>query len=233
MLEIKNITFGYAPNRNVFQDFTLTFGCPGVYGLLGKNGTGKSTLLYLIMGLLRPKSGVVSLDGKDTSLREASLLADLFIVPEDYSLPKVRLEDYVNAIAPLYPKFSMDRLSKSLNVFDMSTDVSLGELSMGQSKKAYMAIALATGSRILLMDEPTNGLDIPSKSQFRKAIAAGLDENQTVIISTHQVKDVELLLDHVAIIDRNRVVVNDKMDSLFSDNESIDLERLFLNNVTH
>ena len=69
--------------------------------------------------------------------------------------------------------------------------------------------------------------------QLFEALRAVNDYEQTVIISTHQVKDVELLLDHVAIIDRNRVVVNDKMDSLFSDNESIDLERLFLNNVTH
>jgi len=233
MLEIKNITFGYTPFKNVFQDFSLEFENPGVYGLLGKNGTGKSTLLYLIMGLLHPKSGQILFEGNETSKREASVLADLFIVPEDYNLPNVTLKDYVKALAPLYPKFSEEKLNNCLGVFEMDQDVKLGEISMGQKKKVYMAIALAAGTRILLMDEPTNGLDIPSKSQFRKVIAAGMDANQIIIISTHQVKDVELLLEHVIIIDENKIVVNDSIDSLFDEDENIDLEKLFLNNVTH
>lgn len=227
MLELKNVSFGYTPMQNVIHNFSLDYSENGVYGLLGKNGTGKSTLLYLIMGLLRPKSGQVLFNGVDTSLRVPSTLADMFIVPEEYDLPNISLDAYIKALSPLYPRFSNEILSKCLNGFELGRDIQLKSLSMGQKKKVYMCMALATNTRLLLMDEPTNGLDIPSKSQFRKVIAGSLSDDQTVIISTHQVRDVELLLDHVTMIDENRVLINDRMDNLFKEDEPVDLEKLF------
>lgn len=227
MLEINNITFGYNSLKPVLQGFSLKYEENGVYGLLGKNGTGKSTLLYLIMGLLRPKSGEIKFNGTDTSLRSTETLSDMFIVPEEYNLPNIRLSEYIRTLAPLYPRFSEEMLRKCLDGFEMERDANLISLSMGQKKKVYMCLALATKAHLLMMDEPTNGLDIPSKSQFRKVLAGSLDEGQTVIISTHQVKDVELLLDHVTMIDDNKVLVNDKIENLFGENENVDLERLF------
>ena len=227
MLEIKNLNFGYTPTKNVIQGLSLDYKENGVYGLLGKNGTGKSTLLYLIMGLLRPKSGEILFNGVDTSRRLPDTLADMFIVPEEYDLPPVTLQEYIKALSPLYPHFSQEMLRGCLDCFEMEQDVNLKALSMGQKKKIYMSVALATNARLMLMDEPTNGLDIPSKSQFRKVIAGNLDENQTVIISTHQVKDVELLLDHVTMIDEKKVLINDRIENLFTENEPVDLERLF------
>ena len=84
MIEIKNVTFGYNKYCNVLQDFSLQFKKGGVYGLLGKNGTGKSTLLYLMMGLLRPKQGEVRIDGVLASKRLPEMMQDIFIVPEEY-----------------------------------------------------------------------------------------------------------------------------------------------------
>ena len=228
MLSIHNITFGYEKRKPVLHNLSLEFSESGVYGLLGKNGTGKSTLLSLTMGLLRPWKGHICWQGEDTSLRRPETLADIFIVPEEYDLPHIGLNDYIRALAPMYPRFSKEVLDRCLDGFEMPREVALGSLSMGQKKKVYMCMALATGCRLLLLDEPTNGLDIPSKSLFRKVIAGNLGEDQTIIISTHQVRDVERLLDHVTMIDQNRVVVNDRMSNLFGDDESIDLERLFL-----
>lgn len=214
MLEIKNVSYGYVKGYDVLHDFSLTLDEGGVYGLLGKNGTGKSTLLYLIMGLLRPREGSVLFDGKSTALRRPDTMSQLFIVPEEYDLPRIPLRNYVRSIRPFYPRFSDETLRTCLSVFDMDRDVNLGALSMGQKKKVYMCVALATNTRLLVMDEPTNGLDIPSKSQFRKVVATGMTEEKSIVISTHQVRDVELLLDHVVVIDRNKQLLNCAMGQL-------------------
>ena len=210
MIDIKNVTFEYTSSAQVLENFSLQFQDGGVYGLLGKNGTGKSTLLYLITGLLRAQKGGVEVDGVAAEKRQAETLAEMFIVPEEYDLPPISLKRYVNALKPFYPRFSDELLEQCLKEFEMPTDVNLGALSMGQKKKVYICVALAANTKYLLLDEPTNGLDILSKSLFRKVVVKGMSEDKTVIISTHQVHDVEHLLDHVVIIDRNRVLLDQK-----------------------
>ncbi len=228
MISIQNIKFGYNNHQAVLDGFSLEFSQSGIYGLLGKNGTGKSTLLYLMMGLLRPKKGEVTIDGVSASLRSPEILGEMFLVPEEYDLPPISLSQYVRAIKPFYPRFSEELLERSLANFEMTSDVNLGQLSMGQKKKVYMSVAIASGTRYLLMDEPTNGLDILSKSQFRKAIIDSMTDDRTVIVSTHQVHDVERLLDHVCIIDRNQVLLN---EPLVEKDQAIDLEELFIRTV--
>ena len=230
MIDIKNVTFGYNKYCNVLQDFSLQFKKGGVYGLLGKNGTGKSTLLYLMMGLLRPKQGEVRVDGILTSKRLPEVMQDMFIVPEEYDLPAIDLRDYVHSLKPFYPRFSEELLEKCLEGFEMDPNVNLGSLSLGQKKKVYMCVALATNTRFLLMDEPTNGLDILSKSQFRKVVITGMSEEKTIIISTHQVHDVEHLLDHVVIIDQNSILLD---KPLTEEEGPVDLEKLFIETVNH
>ncbi len=230
MIDIKNVTFGYTPSAKVLEDFSLQFQDGGVYGLLGKNGTGKSTLLYLITGLLRAQKGNVEVDGVAAETRKAESLAEMFIVPEEYDLPPIALKRYVDALKPFYPRFSDELLEQCLQEFEMSMDVNLGALSMGQKKKVYMCIALAANTKYLLLDEPTNGLDILSKSLFRKVVVKGMSEDKTVIISTHQVHDVEHLLDHVVIIDRNRVLLDQKLEE--ADESPIDIEKLFIETLT-
>jgi len=208
MMEIKNVSFGYNRKQTVFDDFSLTLGEGSVYGLLGRNGTGKSTLLYLMTGLLRPHRGEVLYQGVNVFLRRPETLSQMFIVPEEFNLPKVSLKQFVSLNRPFYPRFSDELLRSCLRDFDMNEDIHLGELSMGQKKKAYMCFALATNTRLLVMDEPSNGLDIPSKSQFRRVVASGMAEDKAVIISTHQVRDIDSLLDHVVIIDGSRTLLN-------------------------
>lgn len=228
MIDISNVTFEYRKGKPVLKDFSLSFPQGGVYGLLGKNGTGKSTLLYLISGLLRPRHGEVRVDGMLSANRQPQMLREIFLVPEEYDLPSVSLKSYTRALKSFYPRFSDDLLRKCIEVFDLEMDMQLGTLSMGQKKKVYMCVALATGTRVLLMDEPTNGLDILSKSQFRKAVVQGMDEDKTVLVSTHQVHDVERLLDHVTIINGNQVLLHGPLNE---DNGPVDLEKLFIETV--
>lgn len=209
MIEVKNISFKYAGGKRlVFDDFSLKLEENKIYGLLGKNGTGKSTLLYLLSGLLRPMKGSVKCDDVDAYKREPEILREIFLVTEEFELPSMRLSEYVDIYKPFYPKYSQEVLENCLRDFELTTDVHLGELSMGQKKKAYMSFALATNTKYLLMDEPTNGLDIPSKSQFRKVIAQNMTEERMVTISTHQVHDVEQMLDHILILDQHSVLLN-------------------------
>lgn len=228
MVDISNVTFEYRKGKPVLKDFSLSFPQGGVYGLLGKNGTGKSTLLYLISGLLRPRHGEVRVDGMLSANRQPEMLREIFLVPEEYDLPSVSLKSYTRALKSFYPRFSDELLRKCIEVFDLEMDMQLGTLSMGQKKKVYMCVALATGTRVLLMDEPTNGLDILSKSQFRKAVVQGMEEDKTVLVSTHQVHDVERLLDHVTIINGNQVLLHGPLNE---DNGPVDLEKLFIETV--
>ncbi|MBR5540940.1 MAG: ABC transporter ATP-binding protein [Bacteroides sp.] len=215
MINVNQVSFSYGRRKTkVLDGFTMNLEKGSVYGLLGKNGTGKSTLLYLMAGLLRPQAGRVLYKGADVIKRYPSTLQDMFLVPEEFALPNVSLKQYVKLNAPFYPQFSDELLKACLRDFDMNEDIHLGELSMGQKKKAFMCFALATNTSLLMMDEPSNGLDIPSKSQFRKVIASGMTDDKAVIISTHQVRDIDSLLDHVLIMDGSQLLLNQSVASI-------------------
>ena len=209
MIDVRDLCFHYQGSKHqVFDHFALQLQPGSVYGLLGKNGTGKSTLLYLISGLLRPDSGTVTVNGMESRLRLPEMLQEVFIVPEEYAMPDMSFEAFADMMRAFYPHFSDDLLAKCLADFEMPARPNLKELSMGQKKKVYMSFAIATGTRLLMMDEPTNGLDIPSKALFRKVVANYMEDDRTLIISTHQVHDIESLLDHVVIINQSRVLLN-------------------------
>ena len=215
MITIDNISYKYAgKGAEVFHDFSLGLKENRIYGLLGENGTGKSTLLYLISGLLFPKKGRIEVNGYDVCKRHPDMLRDMFIVPEEYDLPAVSLKRYVEMNRPFYPRFSDETLQRCLKDFGISPDVRLNALSMGQKKKVYMSLALATRVRLLLLDEPTNGMDIPSKAIFRKVVAENMADDSLVIISTHQVHDVESLLDHVLMIDHKSILLDAGLDEI-------------------
>ena len=208
-IKLEKVDYRYRGAReNALTDITLTLGANKIYGLLGKNGVGKSTMLYLIAGLLKAKQGKVSIDGIETQLRRPEILKDVFIVTEEFTLPNVSLSEYIKMNRPFYPDFSTDVLNNCLKAFELASDMKLGELSLGQKKKVYMSFALATGTKILLFDEPTNGLDITSKSQFRQVVSQSMTEERTIIISTHQVHDIEQLVDHVVILSKKGVLLN-------------------------
>ena len=217
MLKLEKLTFSY-PRRHepVVDDFSLDLGEGGIYGLLGPNGAGKSTLLYLISGLLTPKSGRVTIKGIDSSRRLPETLSDIFIVPEELTLPAVRLDAYVKMNAPFYPRFSHEDLQRHLSTFEVN-DIArykLSSLSMGQKKKIFMCFALACNTSLLLMDEPTNGLDIPGKAAFRRFIASSASDDRIIVISTHQVRDIDRILDHVIIMNNRSLLLNETINAI-------------------
>lgn len=212
MLQVENISFSYGRRKpEVLSDFSFSLEKGRVYGLLGKNGVGKSTLLYLMCGLLTPKHGRVMYHGVDTRRRLPETLRDVFLVPEEFDLPAVSLVQFVELNSPFYPNFSKEDMMTYLHLFEMDWNIHLGGLSMGQKKKVFMSFALATHTSLLLMDEPTNGLDIMAKSQFRKFIASGMSDERTIVISTHQVRDIDNVLDHVVIMNNSCVLLDESI----------------------
>ena len=206
MIKIENLTFAYGKKEpNVIDDLSIELHAGSIYGLLGKNGTGKSTLFYLLSGLLFPDAGSVKLDQVEVSKRKLGTLQDIYILPEEFDAPKISFDKYVRLHAPLYPRFNHEQLSRCMAEFELPMDVNLDSLSMGQKKKAMLCFALATGTRLLLLDEPTNGLDIPSKAVFRRVVSSCMDDQRLIIISTHQVRDVEYLLDRLILLKDSRL----------------------------
>ena len=214
MVELSHIQFNYKKNKPLFNDLNLTLSPGHIYGLLGKNGAGKSTLLKNIAGLVFPKSGEASIFGIPVKDRSPEMLQDIYVVPEEFNLPAIKLKSYASINGAFYPKFNHAELNKYLSEFEISDDVKITSLSYGQKKKFLIAFGLATNARVLILDEPTNGLDIPSKSQFRKILASALDENKLIIISTHQVRDLENLIDSVVVLEKGEVIFNREIISI-------------------
>lgn len=211
MIAFKDVCFSYRRNVPVLSNLSLQIEPGTVCGLLGRNGVGKSTMLYLTAGLLLPRSGQVLCNGYIPSDRQVNFLSDIFIVPEEFDLPPITLDEYVRINSVFYPKFNLDLMHSILEIFALPGNINLGALSLGQKKKAFLSFALACNTSILLLDEPTNGLDITAKRMFRAAITAAMTDDKTIIISTHQVYDVENILDHVVIADNNRILLNRPM----------------------
>ncbi len=217
MLNIKNLNFRYSrKGKQTISDFNLTLTEGGIYGLLGENGAGKSTLLHIIMGLLTPESGKVTFNGENTRKRLPSVLADMYIVPEENELPQIHLLTFARKYGALYPKFSMEDMYRHLSTFGITGNPRLDKLSMGQKKKITLSFAMACNTSLLIMDEPTNGLDIPSKSAFRKFIVESINDDRIFLISTHQVRDVSNILDHIIIMDSSRVLLNENISEIQS-----------------
>ena len=206
MIEIKNLDFGYK-NQNVFKNISLNFEKGNIYGLLGENGVGKTTLLKLISGLQKPSAGECIVDGIEPFNRLPETLQKIFFISEDFAIPEGTPINNIKELAPFYPNYDEAQFMELCKEMEVDPTRKYAELSFGQQKKCLIATALALNTDYLLLDEPTNGLDIPSKTLFRQVIAKHSNENRTIIISTHQVKDVENLIDPIIILDHDEVLL--------------------------
>jgi ABC-2 type transport system ATP-binding protein len=207
MILIKDLSFGYSPDKNLYAGLNLTLESGRIYGLLGKNGAGKSTLLKNIAGLLFPTEGSISVNDFAPHKRQPSFLQSIYFIPEQTYVPALSIKRYVNLYAPFYPRFDEQQFYQFLKELEVAPSGNLSDLSFGQQKKFVIAFGLACNTSVILMDEPTNGLDIPAKSHFRKLIASVLTDDRLFLMSTHQVRDLDNLIDDVVIIDNGDVLL--------------------------
>ena len=215
MVNVQNVTFSYTKRAELLSNLSLTLETGRIHGLLGKNGEGKSTLLKLISGLDFPKSGSIETLGFNPTKRNPDMLQEIFFLPEELPQLALSIANYEKVYAPFYPNFSTEQFNAYLKEFDITDKTSkLNKLSHGQKKKVFIAFGLATNTKLLLMDEPTNGLDIPSKGQFRRMVASAIDENRCLIISTHQVHDLDSLIDSIIVMEKHEIVFNQPIENI-------------------
>ena len=214
MITINKLDFSYK-NAAVFKNISLEFKEGNVYGLLGENGVGKTTLLKIISGLQFPKNGTCKVDDFIPSERNPYFLQNIFYLPEEVITEDTTPEKFINKLGVFYPRYDHSYFLNLMKELEVDATKKFNAMSYGQKKKSLLACALSLRTDYLLLDEPTNGLDIPSKALFRKVILQhGVSTDftdlhgTTIIISTHQVKDVENLIDPIVILDQDEVLLN-------------------------
>ncbi len=213
MIKIDNLAFSFGKTP-VLKNISLTLEDGHIYGLLGENGVGKTTLLTLLAGLKKCESGTISVDGLNPYSRSVELLNDQYYLPDEVEARGETAEHFAKSAGIFWPNFSLDNFRAIMQEFETSTDQKMNKMSLGQLKKTHIAFALASGVKNLYLDEPTNGLDIPSKAQFRKAVTKYTRDDSVIVISTHQVRDLENIIDPIIILDRQEVLLNASLERI-------------------
>ncbi len=222
MVTFEAVTFGYG-KRPLFEGLDLVVRPGSTVGLLGLNGAGKTSLLKLGAGALFPAAGRVKIFGRESRRREASLLADVCFVPEDPWAPALTPAGWLSRYGVFRPRMDIPLFDSLMKEFSLDSGQKVSKMSYGQRKKFAVAAALSSGARAVFLDEPTNGLDIPSKAQFRRALAMAASEERIFIVSTHQARDLENLLDPIVIIHEGKVLCSFPASALA---ERLSAERL-------
>lgn len=213
MIKINDLDFSYKSTQ-VFRNINLEFTKGNIYGLLGENGVGKTTLLKILSGLQSPDRGTCVIDGMTPSERKPEFLQNVYFLPEEVITEDTTPEKFIKKIGMFYPRFDIELFHRLEKELEVDPEKKFHALSYGQKKKTLLACAISLQTDYLFLDEPTNGLDIPSKALFRKVIANYCTDDTTVIISTHQVKDVENLIDPIVILDNDDVLLNASFDEI-------------------
>lgn len=213
MIQIDNLKFSYG-SKPVLSDITLSLEEGKIYGLLGENGVGKTTLLTLLCGLKEPTKGKIKVGSHIPYRRNPSFLSQIYFLPEDMAPAEMKAVEYAKYSGALYNSFNLDKFKEIADFFSVDVTQKMTKMSSGQLKKTYIAFSLSCNSKYIFMDEPTNALDIPSKTAFRTAITKYTDENSVIVISTHQVRDLENIIDPIIILDTNSVLLNEPADRI-------------------
>lgn len=213
MITIKKLGFSYG-DHVVLKDISMNLEEGRIYGLLGENGVGKTTLLTLLAGLKKVEDGTLEIDGQIPFNREPSFLSNIYYLPDEVPAPRRKAIDFATDHGQYWNKFNAQKFSEIMTIFDTDQNQRMDQMSYGQLKKTFISFALACNTKYLFMDEPTNGLDIPSKAQFRKAVSKYTSDDSTLLISTHQARDLEAIIDPIIILDRRDVLLNASLDEI-------------------
>lgn len=215
MIEIKDLAFSYGKTP-ILKSITTTLEEGRIYGLLGENGVGKTTLLTLLCGLKKVCSGSITTDGENPFDRTPTLLQNQFYLPDEVLPVAMKAECFAKERGAFWPDYDHSKFLEIMKEFENDPAKKMNQMSAGQLKKTYISLALACGCKYIFMDEPTNGLDIPSKTQFRSAIMKYTSDDSTIVISTHQVRDLENIIDPIIILDRQDVLLNASVEEITS-----------------
>ena len=214
MLTVQSVSYGYQKSKQILKDINLELHPGRIYGLLGLNGEGKTTLIKVLEGMLLPQGGTVQFNQISSTERSAAYHDQIFFLPDETSLPELRTIDFGKTYGNFYSRFNPAEFAEYLEAFQIPNNSNIRSLSLGQRRKVHLSFALACNSSVLLMDEPTNGLDIPSKTVFRKLLAKSMNEEKTYVISSHQIRDIDQLLEHLLILKNGHLILDQSIESI-------------------
>ena len=221
MIRLKNLSYYYGKQQAshgrqpvaALNNISATVG-PGIFLLLGENGAGKTTLLRNIAGILLPSVGTCEVNGKSTALRLPSELDATYYLGCDSTTMFRTVGEMARRHAPFYPRFSAERLSDNLKTFGIKPDDKIKDMSLGTRHKAMLAYSLSLNVGNLLLDEPANGLDIESKERLVRMIARCVEEESTVIVSTHTISDLSTLYDGLMVMQGGSLLLSSTSDDI-------------------
>lgn len=205
IINIDNLKLRYKAGTYVLDQLDLKLDAGSITVLAAPNGEGKTSLLKVLCGLRFPNEGTVKVLGFDPKNREVEFLQKVYYLPAEPTFPGWTPQRIGKHYGAFYPNFEKSIYQQCLKDFSVDTDKSIKKLSFGQQRRVQLAFALATRVELLLLDEPTLGLDIAGKDQFRRSLIAMAAEGQTVIIATHQLAEVAPVLDQMLILREKQI----------------------------
>ena len=214
LVETQNLAKRYGNNR-VLEEVSIKIDEGSIVGLLGPNGAGKSTLLKCLLGLI-PHEGRCRILDQDPRQHRARLMQEAAYVPDQSCLPLwLTVERLLHLVAHLHPRFSLERARYFLKGTEIRDSQKLSQLSKGTRVQLHLALTLAIDSHLLVLDEPTLGLDITRRASFWKQVLSDYcDGKRTLVIATHLMQEVEHLLTHLILIDRGRIILDQPFESV-------------------
>ncbi|SEO06312.1 ABC-2 type transport system ATP-binding protein [Amphibacillus marinus] len=215
MINCENVSFNYR-KKAIYQNFNWCLKAGTICGLLGPNGAGKTTLFNMLAGLVFPTKGEINIAGHNPSKREAAFYRQFAYVAETLPCPSMSPMVYATLCGPLYPNYSPERFLQLAEAFELDIEQNFNAFSAGDLRKAWLAIVLACQTALILLDEPSKGLDIKAQASLRKALAETAAAGSRILLSTHHVREVEGILDHVTIINRGgKLLLNAEVAQLY------------------
>ena len=208
-------------NKKILKDINLTIPKGRIIGLLGKNGTGKSTLIKLINDLLTPTSGKVLVNGQEVGVESKKIIAYL---PERTYLDKsMTVKKVLEFFESFYENFDTDKAKKLLDDLGLDINQKLSKMSKGMQEKVQLVLVMSRKADLYILDEPLGGVDPATRDYILDTILSNFNEGASVIISTHLISDIERILDEVIFIDNGEIILTSDSDELRQkENGSID-----------
>lgn len=205
IIELNKVSLRYGKESPVLEELSLRMDGGGIVGLCAPNGVGKTSLLKMLMGLRYPTTGSLKVMGYDPTQRPTALLEQAYFLPADPNLPAWTPRKIGKVLGSFYPNFDPEIYQECIDDFQVDPDRVLSKLSFGQQRRVQLAFALGVRTPLLLLDEPTIGLDVNGKDQFRRSLIKATEAGQTVILATHLLNEVGPVLDQLLVLHQRQV----------------------------
>ena len=220
LLECKNLCKSY-DEKQVLKDVNLKIPKGKIIGLLGKNGTGKTTLIKLINDLLTPTSGEILINGKKPGVESKKIIS--YLPEKTYIDREMKVKDAIKYFEEFYDNFDSEKAKKLLKDLDLDVNSKISKMSKGMQEKLQLILVMSRNAELYILDEPLGGVDPATRDYILDTILSNFSEGASVIISTHLIADIERILDEVIFIDKGEIIVTSSADELRNkENASID-----------